>query len=87
MDNVFLKIEITEYLKRQNHTEESFSLYCISKDVCVGIISKIKVSPYYFNQTGKKLVYYFIDIDTKQTRPMTKNVNLNIEKNRIDWGK
>jgi hypothetical protein len=54
------------------------------------MITKIKVSPYYFNQTGKKLVYYFIDIDTKQTRPLSKNgknVNLNIEKNRIDWGK
>ena len=89
INNVFLKLEVDEYLKKQNLTEESFNTYCISKDVCIGIITKIKISPYYFNKTGKKLMYLFIDIDTKQTHYVAKNgkkVNLNIDKNKSDWG-
>ena len=89
IDNVFLKLEVQEYLKKESHSEESFNAYCVSKDVCIGIVTKIKVSPYYFNETGKKLVYLFIDIDTKQTRYLEKNgkkINLNVEKNKIYWG-
>jgi hypothetical protein len=89
IDNTCLILEINEYLTKQNHTQESFSTYCISKDVCIGIITKIKTSPYYFNKTGKKLMYLFIDIDTKQTHYVAKNgkkVNLNIDKNKIEWG-
>ena len=89
IDNVFLKLEIDEYLKKEKHSEESFNAFCVSKDVCIGIITKIKVSPYYFNKTGRKLMYLFIDIDTKQTRYLEKNgkkINLNVEKNKIYWG-
>jgi hypothetical protein len=89
IDNTFLKLAVDEYLRKENHSEESFNTYCVSKDVCIGIITKIKVSPYYFNKTGKKLVYLFIDIDTKQTRYLEKNgkkINLNVEKNKIYWG-
>jgi hypothetical protein len=47
LDNVVLKAAIIRALKTtQKLTEEEFELSCIYQDVCVGIVSDIKVSPY-----------------------------------------
>jgi hypothetical protein len=88
INNVFIIIAIEEYLKTQNHTQDSFITFCKSKDTCIGIITKIKTSPYYFNKNGKKLVNMFLDLDTKKIHYLSKNgkkVQLNCEENRIKW--
>ena len=92
MSNVCLKVEIINYLKTsQNITENEFELYCKTKDICIGIVSQLKVSPYYFNKSGTKLLYQFLDIDTKKMNIISntktgKPINKNIEKNKMNWG-
>jgi len=93
MNNVVLKNVIIDYLKKGKNpmTEDEYELYCKSNDTCVGIVSQLKVSPYYFNKSGTKLAYRFLDIDTKKMKPIFntktgKMVNKNIEKNRLKWG-
>ena len=92
MYNIFLKVEIINHLKTGKNpmTEDEFELYCKSKDICIGIVSKLKVSPYYFNKSGSKLAYQFLDIDTNKISPISniktgKVINKNIETNKISW--
>ena len=87
INNVFLKVEVDTFLKTQNQTQDTFIKLCISKDLCVGLITKIKCNPYYFNETGKKLTYLFLDIDTKKVSPISKNgktLYRNCKENKID---
>tara|TARA_R110002126_G_scaffold99222_1_gene230374 strand:- start:38 stop:334 length:297 start_codon:yes stop_codon:yes gene_type:complete len=91
-NNIFLKVEIINHLKTGKNpmTEDEFELYCKSKDICIGIVSKLKVSPYYFNKSGSKLAYQFLDIDTNKISPISniktgKVINKNIEKYKITW--
>jgi len=93
MNNVFLKVEIMNYLKTKKNpmSEDEYELYCKKNDVCMGIISEIKVSPYYFNKSGKKLMYQFLDLKTNTMRPIFNKktgemINKNIKKNQISWG-
>jgi len=95
LDNVVLKAAIIRALKCQVNfkgtklTEEEFELWCIYKDVCVGIVSNIKVSPYYFNKEGSKLCYWFLDIKKNEFRVLEKNghtIRPNIKKNQLKWG-
>jgi hypothetical protein len=93
MDNACLKIAIIKHLKTGTTpmTEEEMEAYCKSKDICVGIVSPIKVSPYYFNTSGSKIIYQFLDIKTNKMSPLLnkktgKAVNRNNEANKISWG-
>lgn len=91
MNNAYLKIEIIKHLKTVGKTEEEMEIYCKSKDVCIGIVSPIKVSPYYFNKSGSKIIYQFLDFKTNKLSPLLnkktgKAVNKNNESNKLTWG-
>jgi len=95
LDNIALKAAIIRALKCPVNfkgtrlTEEEFELSCIYQDVCVGIVSDIKVSPYYFNKEGSKLCYWFLDIKRNEFRVLEKNghtIQPNIKKNQLKWG-
>jgi hypothetical protein len=90
MNNAFLMIAIKKHFEKVNMTETEFINQCIKNDICIGVVSKIKVSPYYFNNDGKKLSYMYLDIDTNIMQPLIKKnrkrVCKNITENRIQWG-
>ena len=95
LDNVVLTAAIIRALKcpvnfkGNTMTEEEFELSCIYQDLCVGIVSDIKVSPYYFNKEGSKLCYWFLDIRKNMFRILVKNghtIHPNIKKNQLKWG-
>jgi len=55
-------------------------------DTCLGIITKYKTSPFYYNKEGKYLIYMFCD--ENGFKPIKKNGGgkiLNIEENKILW--
>jgi hypothetical protein len=82
--------DIMEALKQENHTDETYSKWCVKNNVCVGIVSKLQTAPVYFNTKGEKLVYVFLDRDTKKFSPIIKKdgtkVMKNIEENHMKWG-
>jgi len=89
INNAHLMIGIQNMFRRNNQLENEFIEYCKKNDVCVGIISKIKVSPYYFNEKGKKLCYLFLEIETGKSSPILqsgKKVVANVSKNKMSWG-
>ena len=94
LDNVVLKAAIIRAFKspvnfKSKMTEEDFELSCIYQDVCVGIVSDIKVSPYYFNKEGSKLCYWFLDIKKNTFRILEKyghTIHPNIKKYQLKWG-
>jgi len=88
MNNAVLGVEIDAYLKSNNFTRVTFGDFCKNKNTCIGIFTKIKTEPFYFNKTGKKLSYLFLDIDTKKAHTIKINdkfVVKNVEENKIKW--
>lgn len=93
INNAFLMIAIKEFFEGSNTTEEEYVKKLEQVNMCIGIVTDIKVSPYYLNINGKYLNYVFYDRHTKTCRIMkrknlkTKNkMVLNIEENRLVWG-
>ncbi len=91
INNAYLFTAIDKMLEKSKTTRDEHERYCVSKNICIGIITDIKVSPYYFNKTGKYLTYMFLDREKNIVRPIKNTTtgaikNLNIEKNRLKWG-
>jgi predicted peptidase len=91
INNGFLLLAIDKMLEKSKTTRDEHERYCVSKNICIGIITDIKVSPYYFNKTGKYLIYMFLDREKNIVLPIKDKTTgaikkLNIEKNILKWG-
>jgi len=61
----------------------------IREDTCMSVISKIKVSPILYNETGKYIIHLFYNLDTGKFSPIKKGGKkklLNTLENRMTWG-
>lgn len=89
INNYLLLDSINSWLKKENQTQESYEEWCKTKNLCVTIISEIKVSPYKFNKDGKFLINIFLDIHTNSIKYLSKNkktIQKNIKENHLNWG-
>ena len=90
INNARLMIAIQAHFHQQKITEKQFIKIIADRDHCIGFISELKVSPFYFNKSGKKLAYLFIDIKTLKISPVIKadgrKVVENTKENQMEWG-
>jgi len=88
INNSFLLVSINNWLKKENKTKESYEEWCKTKNLCVTIVSEIKVLPYIFNKNGKFLINMFLDVHTDSIKYLSKNgkiIQKNIKENHLNW--
>ncbi len=87
INNAFFMIAIKEFFDGNGMTEEEYENKLKQKDLCIGIVTDIKTSPYYINKKGKYLAYILFDRQTKKCKTMLKKnkLVLNNKKNQLNW--
>ena len=89
-NNARLMIAIQAHFHQSKITEQQFIKIIADRDHCIGFISELKVSPLYFNKSGKKLAYMFIDTKTLKVNILAKidgrKVVENTKENQMEWG-
>lgn len=82
-------IAVQAHFHQNKITEQQFIKIIKQKDLCVGFVSELKVSPLYFNKEGKILSHMFIDTKTLKVNVIAKidgrKVVENTKENELKW--